>query len=500
MGILNQIEQSKRGLLDPIDYKKYQRGLLAQQMTHTNTAPESHYRQNVPFGERAANFAVDAVLGGDSEQAYMNRFTQDYTDPQADAIQPAFMGMDTLTGYAVPRVAAAYGNQLLRNAPQIANRVTSELTGGLGSMKPTLEMTALSGGKKKSYPMAKEGEWWGEGTYKQAGGRLDNMSPDEFLSRSKPLDIDDLARENIDELKSHIQSGSDLDPLTLYADDVTDVRASDGRHRAIAAKELGIDSVPVVNYTKTINRNGEPLGLLDDIPDNLKRQSGDGLPTPKTDDMPEMLKRQSGSGLLDELPMDEASRMARAKEMGSLPDDYYHGTAKEGYVDSTDIKQFEKEKIGDRWSADDEHYFFTNNKTEANYYANSDRDYYNKGEGGGAVYPVKLMPKNPLIIDDAFLKKEGMTPIGINDDTVNFWDNYQGLIKEWETRGGHDGVILKDSMTKGLDGKPVELVAIRKPNQIRSKFAKFDPKKKGSANLLAGGLLGAIGLNQTDDK
>ena len=33
------------------------------------------------------------------------------------------------------------------------------------------------------------------------------------------------------------------------------------------------------------------------------------------------------------------------------------------------------------------------------------------------------------------------------------------------------------------------------PNQLRSKFAKFDPKNKDSSNLLAGGLLGALGLS-----
>lgn len=42
------------------------------------------------------------------------------------------------------------------------------------------------------------------------------------------------------------------------------------------------------------------------------------------------------------------------------------------------------------------------------------------------------------------------------------------------------------------------------PKNIRSKFAAFDPAKAESANLLASGLLGSIGLgllfNQTEDE
>ena len=95
----------------------------------------------------------------------------------------------------------------------------------------------------RSYPMAPRDRWYGEGTYEQFGGRMTNMSPDQFLSSARPMQIDDVARENIDSLKSHIENGGELDPLTLYKDG-----KEDGRHRAHAAKELGIESVPVINY------------------------------------------------------------------------------------------------------------------------------------------------------------------------------------------------------------------------------------------------------------
>ena len=83
------------------------------------------------------------------------------------------------------------------------------------------------------------------------------MTPDEFLSRTKPLEIDELTRENIDELREKMERGEPLDPLTIYKDDLTDVRASDGRHRAIAAKELGIEIVPVLDFTsRTFDQPG----------------------------------------------------------------------------------------------------------------------------------------------------------------------------------------------------------------------------------------------------
>ena len=71
------------------------------------------------------------------------------------------------------------------------------------------------------------------------------MSPDQYLSKVKPLDIDDVSRDNIDDLKNHIKSGRKLDPLKIYPSG-----KEDGRHRAHAAKELGIKKVPVVVWKK----------------------------------------------------------------------------------------------------------------------------------------------------------------------------------------------------------------------------------------------------------
>lgn len=107
--------------------------------------------------------------------------------------------------------------------------------------------------ENRHYPLAPRGEWYGDGNYADNGGKIVMMSPDEYLSRARPLEIDDASRENIDDLKQHIESGRTLDPLVIYPDG-----KEDGRHRAHAAKELGIREIPVIVFedTSTIMEEG----------------------------------------------------------------------------------------------------------------------------------------------------------------------------------------------------------------------------------------------------
>jgi len=103
------------------------------------------------------------------------------------------------------------------------------------------------------YPLEDISLWYGDANYKQAGGILRSMTPQEFLDAAAPLKIDDIARENINDLKTHIKAGNKLDPLSLYnLDKQTGARSSDGRHRAIVAKELGMKTVPVVDFTSQL--------------------------------------------------------------------------------------------------------------------------------------------------------------------------------------------------------------------------------------------------------
>jgi hypothetical protein len=101
----------------------------------------------------------------------------------------------------------------------------------------------------RTYPIAPHGEWHGDMNYAQTGGRMTTMTPQDYLAQSRPMAVDDLTRENIDLLKQHIEQGGTLDPLALYnRTNPAGQLLEDGRHRANAAIELGIDQVPVLNW------------------------------------------------------------------------------------------------------------------------------------------------------------------------------------------------------------------------------------------------------------
>lgn len=137
----------------------------------------------------------------------------------------------------------------------------------------------------------------------------------------------------------------------------------------------------------------------------------------------------------------------------------YHGT-------DQDIHSFDEETIGNNFRADTQGFFFTSNPKEASDYAENDTVGLYKRENANVI-PAYVSLKNPLIIDDYFLKNEGMHPIGINEDTISFWDSYQSLIFEWAQYHKADGIILVDHSYQ-LNGEPTRLVVALRPNQIKS--------------------------------
>lgn len=106
-------------------------------------------------------------------------------------------------------------------------------------------------GEARSYPVASRDEWYGNANYADHGGKIVMMAPEDYLSRVRPLEMDEVSRDNIDDLKNHIESGRTLDPLVIYANG-----KEDGRHRAHAAKELGIAEVPVILFGDAIKSVG----------------------------------------------------------------------------------------------------------------------------------------------------------------------------------------------------------------------------------------------------
>lgn len=97
-----------------------------------------------------------------------------------------------------------------------------------------------------TYPLADPPQY-GDTDYKARGGKIITMRPDAYLALAPPLEQDEETLENVEILSEHITSGREIDPPMLqYKDGV--VVNHDGRHRAQAARELGIRKLPVLVY------------------------------------------------------------------------------------------------------------------------------------------------------------------------------------------------------------------------------------------------------------
>lgn len=97
----------------------------------------------------------------------------------------------------------------------------------------------------------------------------------------------------------------------------------------------------------------------------------------------------------------------------------------------------------------------------------------------GAVWPAKLKFENPLVID-----AEGKHAAAFQFESIarepknNTLDKMKAFKGAFEKDSPHDGVILKNTKDEG------DVYVPRNPDQIRSRFAKFDPASKGSGLLL----------------
>lgn len=178
------------------------------------------------------------------------------------------------------------------------------------------------------------------------------------------------------------------------------------------------------------------------------------------------------------LPMDEASRMARAAEYHT---DLYHGTG-------ADISAFTRGRRG-LWATDDPNI--------ANIYAKfSDpavgRDVRAQAATDGPnVMPLKLRGKVLTISD----QKPGTSggnggwstdnlarALGMDPDKLPPGTRYRDLMNEAKDRGYS---AVKIEGMSDLGGDMQTQWSILDPSSVRSRFAAFDPAKKDSTDLLA---------------
>jgi hypothetical protein len=106
---------------------------------------------------------------------------------------------------------------------------------------------------------------------------------------------------------------------------------------------------------------------------------------------------------------------------------------------------------------------------------------------GGNVMPVALRYKNPLVHDF-----QGQA----------YRDQSYSDLLDQAIAGGHDAVIMKNTYDPGGSGaKLIDVGAVFNPDQIRSRFAAFDPLRKTTATAAAAGLIAPDLLaNPIDDE
>jgi hypothetical protein len=192
------------------------------------------------------------------------------------------------------------------------------------------------------------------------------------------------------------------------------------------------------------------------------------------------------------LDMSVGARMQRAEDMGADPlSQFYHGTARGGFVDTTDIQAFDPSRVGDRWNADDRGFSMSSSVQDANYYANpSDPGYgpdgiKNDNLRGGMIYPLEDLSQQPYNIK----------PMDDFEGTIGAWDNRPDNTYDLMDAAGADSARIYS------DG--VEMRVVMDPRNIRSRFARFDPEFAHLSNLSAANidpLTGLFGAMAAEDQ
>lgn len=173
------------------------------------------------------------------------------------------------------------------------------------------------------------------------------------------------------------------------------------------------------------------------------------------------------------LPMDEASRMARAAEQG-FTRDVYHGSGTP--VEFSTLRPSPEGLVGPLP-------YTTTSAAEAGEYAIG-RAKRLGASGGAHVLPLKVRMQNPVIVNSV----NEFRALGAGGD--------QSIIDALK-KLGHDGIILRRGAGTST-GEPQDFVVPFETSQIRSRFAKFDPANIGKAGLMGGlaAMLGGAAMRQ----
>jgi hypothetical protein len=180
-------------------------------------------------------------------------------------------------------------------------------------------------------------------------------------------------------------------------------------------------------------------------------------------------------GKASKLAMDEASRLARAKSMGfDTGNTYYHGTG-------ANIDEFKNgPSVNGRALGDGT--YLTKNPDTASMYAEA------TNKGSPNVLPVHVKLNNPFDlgkpVDKNFTDYLVNNKILSNSELSDAKDNFS-LYGRLMNKMSPDKFteLLQTAGYDGVNAPHANTTVIFKPNQIRSKFAAFDPEQANSSKL-----------------
>ena len=186
--------------------------------------------------------------------------------------------------------------------------------------------------------------------------------------------------------------------------------------------------------------------------------------------------RGYGGGPADPLPMDTASRMKRAEEMG-IDLDVFHGTS----------KNFEEFKIRDLGT----HVGTPAQASDINNATSIEKRVTGADYREGAnTMPLKARVKNSLRLEDAGQSHNwniGQLAYELDSKGIPIkGDNFNltiGDIRDSILDAGYDSIIYKNNYEGLVNNEGVDSLIILDPKNLRSRFAEFDPAKKDLPGL-----------------
>jgi hypothetical protein len=308
---------------------------------------------------------------------------------------------------------------------------------------------------------------------KKSGGQLVNVNPsafDEAFSKTGWQYVGEKGKEGIsgryEKFENFLKDAKSIEASNVSVNKDGGIVFGDGRHRYAVLRDMGLDELPIVMDKESI-KNAKKFGYLADSPKTPIAPRQEALD--KAQRNAALPVEEGGLGL----PKDNTPEM-RAEAMG-FDKEVLHGT-------SSDIDKVIVLPDGRRYVKP--FYTTADNSQEAAEFASQFAN--TKSEVGsprvmplmirGDVLDTRNNPEALRKLQD--IAEKSYTELKIGEKGLPTW----GQVNNYATEAKNAGIdsILLDERSY------LNSIANLNPNNIRSRFAAFDPMRRNEPDLLAG--------------